>query len=251
MRSGCCASTCSHGSPSRRHALDTLRAIAIDNKRFTDGEWSALRRALHGPRTEGGLVNWDGMAFRDQLRLLSKTQIHMSGGGTACTNQPFMPDGAVHINLGACRHFTFTESVYYGVFYPGYRDPLPGYMEQSMAVSTPYHRALYYPLDEVCKGLTVRRLHALIQQAVALIDDSFPIPVPRGTNLAPSGRLLQELLRRDPQFREYISDPVAHKPFSTGTYFWLEIILHPAGPWGPGGECKLNRTLLEELKAEL
>jgi len=91
----------------------------------------------------------------------------------------------------------------------------------------------------------------------------FPIPVPRGANLAWDGRVVQELLRRDPLFREYISDPVTHKACATGTYFWPEIIVREkgesllripkiqsnhrdAGGWS-NGECLLNRTLLAEI----
>jgi len=38
-------------------------------------------------------------------------------------------------------------------------------MEQSIVASTPYHRALYYPTDEICSGLKRARLVALINEA--------------------------------------------------------------------------------------
>jgi hypothetical protein len=230
-----------------------LRGIAVDNKRFTDNDRNILLTAFTGagPRIEGRIVNWAGMPFRSQLHLLSDTQIHLSGVGTSCTNQPFLPDGAVHINLGSCTRAPYQESVVSLLFYSSaFRDPVPGYMDQPIVGSTPYHRALYYPIDEICNGLTVRRLGLLLDEAVRLYDSHFSIPVPRGINLAPSGLVVQELMRRDVEFREYISDPVAHKDCSTGRYFWPEIVLNPNGPWSAGGVCKLNGTLLLELKEQ-
>ena len=234
--------------------LPKLHAIAIDNKRFTEWDRALIRSALaSGPRLEGRMIEWQGMAFRDQLQLLSSTQIHMSGVGTACINQPFLPDGAIHINLGSCRRHPYQEGLYGRLFFPSaYTDPAPGYMDQPIVGSTPYHRALYYPLHALCDGLSLQHLTALLSQAVQLHDSRFPIPVPRGLNLAPTGRLVQDLMRRDPVFRVYISDPVAHKDCATGRFFWPEIVLNPHGPWGEGrAQCKLNVSLRAQLLASL
>jgi hypothetical protein len=122
-------------------------------------------------------------------------------------------------------------------------------MEQSVVASTPYHRALYYPITEVCGdvGMTKDRLVSLMIEALVIYDSGFEIPVPRGINLSPDGLVVQGLLRGDPLFREYLMDTVAHKSCSTGFYFWPEIIVRQVGGWATG-ECRLNVTLLTELK---
>ena len=68
-------------------------------------------------------------------------------------------------------------------WYPSWSDPLPGYMEQTIVASTPYKRALYYPLGEICCGLKAWRLGVLLEEALGLVRASFPIPVPKGVNL--------------------------------------------------------------------
>jgi hypothetical protein len=231
-----------------------LNAIAVNNKRFSDGDRRALISAFEKASSviNGQLVDWREFDFRKQLALLSATHIHISGPGTAITNQPYLPDGAVHINLGACSVFPYQEQWYAKLLYPStFADGIPGYMEQSIVASCPYNRALYYPLDRICSaGLEEERLSVILKEAYTVYTDLFPIPLPRGVNLAPSGMIVQELLRRDVEFRKQITDPVAHKDCSTGSYFWPEIIINEHGPWSDAiGLCKLNHTLLSELKA--
>ena len=230
-----------------------LNTIAIDNKRFSDHDRHALSTALEisGPRIQGAVIRWEGMPFRDQLHTLSNTRIHLSGVGTACVNQPFLPDGAIHINLGACERYPYQNNLFARLFRSeAYTTPIPSYMEQALVAATPYHRALYYPLDELCNGLTTPRLRTLLKEAARLHDSAFPIPVPKGVNLAPTGRVVQALMRADPVFRRHLVDFVAHKDCATGSFFWPEIVLQTGGPWDAGGSCKLNVTMLRELKAQ-
>ena len=230
---------------------DGVRAIAISNKRFSDADRTALLQAMDAARPEiqGRWVDWRDLDFRSQLEVLSNTQIHLSAPGTGMIMQPFLPDGAVHINLGSCSLFSYQTSVtalFYRAWYPSWSDPLPGYMEQTIVASTPYHRALYYPLDEICGGLKAGRLGALLQEALGLVQAGFPIPVPKGLNLAPTGLIVQGMLA-DPLFRSHIQDPVAHKMCATSDYHWPEIIIEEQGGWQTGA-CLLNRTLLRELR---
>jgi hypothetical protein len=231
----------------------SLRAVAVHNKRFSPGDYLAITQALEDalPVVSGQLVDWRDLPdFRAQLELISGTQIHLSAPGTGMMYQPFLPDGAIHVNLGSCALFPFQVSLWgrlMSLIYPGYSKPSPGFMEQAMVASTPYHRALYYPIAEVCAGLTRERLRSLIAHAAALYDSGFEIPVPRGVNLSPDGFVAQGLLLADPLFREHLTDPVAHKDCATGKYFWPEIVVRQVGGWATG-ECRLNTTLLTELK---
>lgn len=231
-----------------------ISAIAVDNKRFTDGERDTIKRALQSvaPDIQGRLINWASMSFRDQLILLAQTQIYVSSVGTAIINQPFMPDGSVLINLGSCHQFSYQAGIIPSLLFPSsYTAPMAHYMEQSIVASTPYHKALYYPLDEICKGLKTRRIVDLLESAAHIVKSKFAIPVPRGSNLAVTGRIVQELMRMDPDFRERLSNPVAYKECSTGTYFWPEIVLNPNGPWSSSAwwtPCKLNQTAVLALE---
>jgi hypothetical protein len=241
-------------STRRVQVLGTLQAIAVNNKRFSGSDKKAIVAAFDdvSASVAGNWVDWRKMTFREQIQLLAKTHIHLSAPGTGMIYHPFMNDGSVHVNLGSCSLFHFQTGlggVLMNFWYPGYTSPIPGYMEQSIAASTPYQRALYYPADQICAGLTRERVRAIINQAVRVYRSNFSIPIPRGENLAPEGRIVEELLRRDPVFSDHLSDPIAHKPCSTGEYFWPEIVVREAGGWRTG-VCRLNHTLLEQIKYE-
>ena len=187
---------------------DGVQAIAVSNKRFSEADRTALLQALDeaDPEIQGRWVDRRDLDFQGQLEVLSNTQIHLSAPGTGMVNQPFLPDGAVHINLGACSPFAYQTSVtalFYRVWYPSWSDPLPGYKEQTIVASTPYHRALYYPLGEIFGGLKPWRLGVLLGEALGLVRASFPIPIRKGVNLAPDGLVVQALLA-DPLFRSHI-----------------------------------------------
>lgn len=232
-----------------------VHAIAVDNKRFTDAERYAQMSAFYKvqPSIQGKWVDWQKHGFRDQLRILSETHIYMSGSGTAIINQPFLPDGAVLINLGACNRFPYQNFWWATLFYAStFTAPIPGYTDQSIVASCSYHRALYYPLKLRCSGLMVKYLERLLREAEHILrTDSPPIPVKRGSNLAKDGLVVQELLRHDSEFRSQITDPVAHKACSTGVYFAPEIIMSENGPWSSAiNFCRLNHTLLAKLKRQ-
>jgi hypothetical protein len=232
----------------------SLNAIAVQNKRFSSRDCMTIVSAFEYvfPNISGRFVDWGKVnGFRAQLEIISDTQIHLSGPGTGMMYQTFLPDGAVHVNLGNCALYNFQTSVWgalLSLIYPNYSKASPGYMDQCMVASTPYHRALYYPIAEACGGgMTRDGLVSLMNEASMIYDSEFEIPVPRGINLSPDGLVVQGLLRGDPLFREYLMDTVAHKSCSTGFYFWPEIIVRQVGGWATG-ECRLNVTLLGELK---
>ena len=227
----------------------SLRAIVVLNKRYSPADLQELLAALGdaAPGINGSVVDWRPLSFRDQLLILSRSHIHLSAPGTGMMYQPFLPDGAVHVNLGSCTPFPYQTRPLAMLSYD--TGPVPGYMEQSMVSATPYHRALYYPLGEICAGLRRGRLGELLREAAALVRGGFPIPVPAGANLAADGRIVQALLRRDPAFRAHAQDYVAHPSCAVGDFFWPELVVRELGGWATG-ECRLNRTLLAELRAQ-
>ena len=233
----------------------SLNAIAVQNKRFSSRDCLTIVSAFEYvfPNISGRFVDWSKVGgFRAQLEVISDTQIHLSAPGTGMMYQTFLPDGAIHVNLGNCALNIFQTSVWgalLSLIYPDYSKISPGYMDQCMVASTPYHRALYYPIADACgsDGMTRDGLVSLMIEASVIYDSEFEIPVPRGINLSPDGLVVQGLLRGDPLFREYLMDTVAHKSCSTGSFFWPEIVVRQVGGWATG-ECRLNVTLLTELK---
>ena len=85
----------------------SLRAIVVLNKRYSPADLQELLAALGdaAPGINGSVVDWRPLSFRDQLLILSRSHIHLSAPGTGMMYQPFLPDGAVHVNLGSCTPF--------------------------------------------------------------------------------------------------------------------------------------------------
>ncbi len=47
------------------------------------------------------IINWyDIKSFKEQLEIMSSTDIHISGAGSSMLNFPFLREGKIHINLG-------------------------------------------------------------------------------------------------------------------------------------------------------
>jgi len=118
-------------------------------------------------------------AFAAQLRLLAKTDIHISGPGTSMMYQQLLRDGSVHVNLG---NKIIKNSV------------PTAYMDEFMAEGSPHIRCLYAHFAEedyrpaTEYGLAIGRLAGI---AARLVREGFDIPVQRGINLSPTSTLLK------------------------------------------------------------
>lgn len=116
-------------------------------------------------------------AFAAQLRLLAKTDIHISGPGTSMMYQQLLRDGSVHVNLGNKKISSPHR-----------------YMDEFMAEGSQHIRCLYahfteddfHPKTE--NGRAIGRLAGI---AARLVREGFEIPVPRGINLSPTSTLLK------------------------------------------------------------
>merc|ERR1712151_1442003 len=111
--------------------------------------------------------------FRGHINTISETDVHISSPGTAQMYQTFLPDGAVHINMG---------------------DGDGSYMEEYMAEGSPYLRALYYPRRLKKSGLfELTNMQELLRRARELLNKGFTKPVPINENLSPIGRVYKAL----------------------------------------------------------
>ena len=76
----------------------------INSRRYTEKERDILLRIVQEFKNKGydsEYINWENMhSFKEQLEIMSKIDIHISGAGTSMLNFPFLRDKCLHINLG-------------------------------------------------------------------------------------------------------------------------------------------------------
>jgi len=114
-----------------------LRANIFDNKRYSDKERMAIvdviKRSSSLSNVSVQFIDWSTLkTTRDQLQVVSDTDIYISGPGTGIMFSSFLNDGSIVINLGSKR------LEHSDVF------PIPSYMEEYIAAGSPHVRALYY-----------------------------------------------------------------------------------------------------------
>lgn len=173
----------------------SLKAIIIDNKRFTLSEIQAfklLAKEMSAETSKNLHVEYINYAdthhdFGKQLRLLQNADIHVSGIGTGNSYSDFMPDGSVLVNLGNPRqsHDPFEGK-------GAYKNVAVGFMEEYWSEGNTHARALYYPVTERRAGLTKSRVQQLLGEAASLIRSDFSMPVKPGVNLSPIGQIFKE-----------------------------------------------------------
>jgi len=110
--------------------------------------------------------------FKRHMEIIQATDIHISGPGTAQMYQTFLPDGAVHINMGSSTGRMF------------------GFMEEYMAEGSSYFSALYYPWRaEHAPLFTLPVMVDLLREARALLEQGPQRRVPVNANLSPLGKV--------------------------------------------------------------
>jgi len=166
-----------------------FRVIVVQNKRYGKG---MLEKVTEELQKDPGLsdfhvdfVNWSPNRpvganpslqtgnFTRHMEIIANTDIHISGPGTGQMYQTFLPDGAVHVNLG---------DVSSG----------QGYMEEYMAEGSPYFRALYYKRRRPSEPFLDRiSLHALLNEARGLLEHPLEGTTPISSNLSPVGKVFK------------------------------------------------------------
>jgi hypothetical protein len=82
---------------------EKLNIIIIDSHRYSKVEKSNLLKIVEYYNKEYNInyINWKDIPnFKEQLQIISETDIHISGCGTSMMNFLFLKDNSVHINLG-------------------------------------------------------------------------------------------------------------------------------------------------------
>ena len=133
--------------------------------------------------------------------MLLETHIFLSMDGTVSLSMPFLPRGAVHINLGVARpwgsqvqcDFLFSAVDHVRILF--YDALAPG--EHDSVTTVP---------DRSEDGFTVppEKLAPLVRRAIDLVRGGFEVPTAPDANVAPSARLLAHLLGRHPDFANLV-----------------------------------------------
>merc|ERR1712194_267209 len=134
----------------------------------------------------------------------------------------------------------------------------PLFMEQYMAEGSPYLRALYYNSTKRLCGLDRSEVMALLQEAVQIARSGFSIPVPRGANLSPEGRLFQQLCDDgcDDLLMSMNPDSANEHNFPGICEWdaWAEYVVYEQGAWSTSGwkgeRCPVDRALLRQLRRQ-
>lgn len=174
--------------------------VIIQNKRHSPAEREAIKNVPEfleniGPygtrRAKVTYLSWQDVPdmMKEQMPLLAKMHVYVSGPGTGIMYHPMLRDGSVLVNLGQ-------QYLLQGYEPTANRSKLTrafGYMEEYMAGGLPYQRALHY---DRCKFpvLETNALVDIIRKAASLVcvapDD---VALKGFDNRSPIGRAFAEL----------------------------------------------------------
>jgi hypothetical protein len=174
-------------------------------------------------------ISWESLGggakgLRAEILKLSQTHILLSGDGSVSTTVPFLPAGAVHIQLGSNRHWGTQFKIdmllssldHVRVFYYGGRAP-------SEHDGDPQHDFEVPPL----------KLAPFIEEALRLLREGFDIPVSPEVNLVPSAKLLSHLLTKFPDFASFIHaggitwEDIKFEPYEIqAAYFYRKYVVN-------------------------
>mmetsp|Transcript_52942 Transcript_52942/g.115805 ORF Transcript_52942/g.115805 Transcript_52942/m.115805 type:complete len:479 (+) Transcript_52942:718-2154(+) len=173
--------------PARR--TPPFRAIFVENKRYGGNtEMEAMIKQLNShpdlkAEFDIKFVAWTPVSkestdspmqsgnFTRHMEIIRNTDIHISGPGTGQMYQAWLPDGAIHINLGD----TKVDQ---------------GFMEEYVAEGCPHLKTLYYTRRKKDgPGLLLSIMQPLLLKAGELLKQGYTGPAPINHNLSPVGQV--------------------------------------------------------------
>ena len=144
--------------------------LFIETKRIFTNFRAVAASVENSSSAKTMVVRWEGMSFPEQLALLQKTAVHVTGVGTGQMNVFFLPAGSVALGLGWRNNYSFKRIHYF--------DPV--------LTSLDHVSVMYYPsYDESELGspaeksvtLNVSKSTSLILSALKKYETGFEIPV--------------------------------------------------------------------------
>eukprot|EP00730_Choanoeca_flexa_P008697 TRINITY_DN12524_c0_g4_i10.p1 TRINITY_DN12524_c0_g4~~TRINITY_DN12524_c0_g4_i10.p1 ORF type:complete len:955 (+),score=276.38 TRINITY_DN12524_c0_g4_i10:123-2987(+) len=226
-----------------------LSAIVIDNRRYSKEEKAMFETAIEQLGKEGLKVEYinykDFFPFAEQLKLLARTDIYISGPGTGMMLQPFMADGSVMINL---------QDIFkrYGMAHVSAE-------EEYVTESTSYMRGLYYDSHIRMDGLQLQEFLRVTREAFELVHAGFDMPVKPRSNLSPEGIVFVEACDMAPVACQQMLNEMnaITPPWQCVTDGWASFAVYEIGgyeqgfiPPGPrkNASCTMPRTEIRQLR---
>lgn len=206
-----------------------VKIVVVQNKRkdlpmeTIVNELKTSKRRVH--YLDFRIKTYNGASgFKNMLELLSDVNVYVSGVGTAMMWAPFVPPGAVVVNLGWI-------TAYGG---PPYHSTLHS-MDHMMQT---YFRVLYYPARQRWNGVSPEIVSNLVDQAEHLYNAGFYIPVSIADNADVSGAAYMIICLHDIEVCKKMLAAASGDPRAAtcGAQRYIYMFLHMRGCWKPGGK---------------
>lgn len=197
----------------------TLMQVSVfDNKRYTAAEKHEIYEMIEQvnknrdkrQRMKIQFIDWKQYpSAADQIRLISRTDVYVSGPGTGITFSTFLRDGAVVLSLGEFREV-------HGVM-------MPMHLEEYLTAGSPWHRGLYYDRCDD-RHIEANRLEPLITKAVDIARDckgvgSNHVPM---DNLSPAARTFVQVIQTaSNKFNIWPKNVLSYSEFCD----WAEVLV--------------------------
>lgn len=153
-----------------------LLGVIVHNKRFSVYEIELLKNLTNYYNNNKIIqlqyIDYANISgFYNQLKLLSKVHLYISGPGTGLLNFPFISDPGIVIHLG---------HVHFGC---------PQYLEQYILEGSPHIKTIYYSSKMRMKKMNFTYLVNLINKSLKYIEKNSSFYIPKTDNLNYEGKL--------------------------------------------------------------
>jgi len=193
--------------------LERPSVLFIETKRVVTNYREVAASVGTVSNAKTAVVKWDGVSFKEQLELISNTDIHVTGVGTGQMNVFLLPPGAVALGLGWRNDFSYNHIHFF----------------DAILTSLDHVSVLYYPsygheelLGTRSVTLNVSKATGMVMQALDRFREGFNIPVALDENANDYDRAYAYLFE--------LSNGLSHMK-RTGDEAW---------PVPPGGSCVIN-----------
>mmetsp|Transcript_21888 Transcript_21888/g.60849 ORF Transcript_21888/g.60849 Transcript_21888/m.60849 type:complete len:674 (+) Transcript_21888:63-2084(+) len=155
----------SNDSESKLNARGIVRVSIFENKRYSAAERRAMfdivreNQALNNTNSSLDIryISWTNHDIVQQIKIISQTDVYVSGPGTGLMFSPLARDGSVVVNLGQWGWDTDSQ-----------QQSHPSYMEEYLVAGAAYQRGLLY--DRCAnKHITKDALWKYIRQAERIV----------------------------------------------------------------------------------
>eukprot|EP00933_Yihiella_yeosuensis_P017845 TRINITY_DN14838_c2_g1_i1.p1 TRINITY_DN14838_c2_g1~~TRINITY_DN14838_c2_g1_i1.p1 ORF type:complete len:657 (+),score=73.02 TRINITY_DN14838_c2_g1_i1:58-2028(+) len=187
------------GSGSKQEPVDMLNEHEDVEAYYSSGsEQYTVDMLNKRDDVEAYYVDWGSyMPLARQFHVIRNADVHVTSTGTATFFSLFLPDGAVHVDLGYRATISNWGNCRGTCTFPSWG-------EESLLSGNSRVKVIFRNATSIMKdGNLSDEVNLLVDEAVSEIKKGFPIPLPDPReNLSPVGKVIFELTRLDPKSYE-------------------------------------------------